>query len=142
MFSRTLDEHLKHLQSVLQRLKQAGLNLNPKKCHFITQEVEYLENIITPDGLKTNPRLVEAVVNFPIPNNVQQVRQFLGLSSFYRRFTPNFAKITQLLHSLTRKSVQFVWDSDCQTAFDHLKQKLTQTSVSHIPHSIIHTFWK
>ena len=90
VFSRTLDEHL---QSVLQRLKQAGLKLNPQKCHFITQEVEYLGHIITPDGLKTNPRLVEAVVNFPTPNNVQQVRQFLGLSSFYRRFIPNFAKI-------------------------------------------------
>ena len=121
VFSRTLDEHLQHLQSVLQRLKQAGLKLNPQKCHFITQEVEYLGHIITPEGLKTNPRLVEAVVNFPTPNSVQQVRQFLGLSSFYRRFIPNFAKIAQPLHSLTRKSVQFVWDSDCQTAFDHLK---------------------
>ena len=122
VFSRTLDEHLQHLQSVLQRLKQAGLKLNPQKCHFITQEVEYLGHIITPDGLKTNPRLVEAVVNFPTPKSVQQVRQFLGLSSFYRRFVPNFAKIAQPLHTLTRKSVQFVWDNDCQTAFDHLKQ--------------------
>ena len=133
VFSRTLDEHLQHLQSVLQRLKQAGLKLNPQKCHFITQEVEYLGHIITPDGLKTNPRLVEAVVNFPTPKSVQQVRQFLGLSSFYRRFIPNFAKIAQPLHTLTRKSVQFVWDSDCQTAFDHLKQKLTQAPILSYP---------
>ena len=74
VFSRTLDEHLQHLQSVLQRLKQAGLKLNPRKCHFITQEVEYLGHIITPDGLKTNPQLVEAVVSFPTPKSVQQVR--------------------------------------------------------------------
>ena len=133
VFSRTLDEHLQHLQSVLQRLKQAGLKLNPRKCHFITQEVEYLGHIVTPDGLKTNPRLVEAVVSFPTPKSVQQVRQFLGLSSFYRRFIPNFAKMAQPLHSLTRKGVQFVWDSDCQTAFDHLKQKLTQAPVLSYP---------
>ena len=133
VFSSTLDEHLQHLQSVVQWLKQAGLKLNPQKCHFITQEVEYLGHIITPDGLKKNPRLVEAVVNFPIPNNVQQVRQFLGLSSFYISFIPNFAKITQPLHSLTRKSVQFVWDSDLQTSFDHLKQKLIQAPVLSYP---------
>ena len=88
VFSRTLSEHLKHLQAVLERLQQAGLKLKPKKCHFIRKEVEYLGHILTPNGLKTNPRLVEAVLNFPKPKCVQQVKQFLGLSSFYRRFIP------------------------------------------------------
>ena len=133
IFSRTLEEHIQHLRAVLQRLKQAGLKLKPQKCHFIRQEVEYLGHIITPNGLKTNPRLVEAVLEFPTPKSVQQIRQFLGLSSFYRRFVPNFAKIAQPLHSLTRKNMQFVWETDCQAAFDLLKQKLTQAPVLAYP---------
>ena len=133
IFSRTSEDHLQHLHSVLKRLKEAGLKLKLQKCHFIRQEVEYLGHVITPNSLKTNSRLVEAVQKFPIPTSVQQVRQFLGLSSFYRRFIPNFAKIDQPLHSLTRKGVEFVWDGSCQTAFTALKQRLTEASVLAYP---------
>ena len=133
VFSRTLSEHLKHLQAVLERLKQAGLKLKPQKCHFIRKEVEYLGHILTPNGLKTNPRLVEAVLNFPEPKCVQQVRQFLGLSSFYRRFIPNFAKIAQPLHTLTRKGMEFSWHDTCQEAFTNLKHVLTQAPILSYP---------
>ena len=88
VFSRTLNEHLEHLRRVLERIKGAGLKLKPVKCRFICREVEYLGHLVTPHGLKTNPRLVEAVTQFPLPQNLTEVRRFLGLSSYYRRFIP------------------------------------------------------
>jgi len=86
IFSRTMQEHLNHLRQVLERLRRAGLKLKPSKCHFIRQSVEYLGHVITPQGLKANPKQVSAVRDFPVPQSVTQVRQFLGLTSYYRRF--------------------------------------------------------
>ena len=129
IFSRSLEEHLQHLRRVLERLRSANLKLKPSKCHFIRQEVEYLGHIITPDGLKPNPGRVEAVQQFPVPESVTQVRQFLGLTSYYRRFIDGFAKIASPLHSLTKKNAQFIWNSECQTAFDSLKQKLIDSPI-------------
>ena len=133
IFSRTLTEHLQHLKLVIQRLLEAGLKLQPSKCHFVRKEVVYLGHIITPEGLKPNPRLVSAVKEFPVPRDVRQVRQFLGLSSYYRRFIAQFAKIAKPLHELTRKGVEFAWSSDCQTAFDILREKLSQAPVLSYP---------
>ena len=107
VFSETLPEHLRHLRSVLNRLKAAHLMLKPKKCHFIRQEVEYLGHIITPQGLRPNPKQVSAVVEYPVPESVTQVRQFLGLTSYYRHFIGQFAKVASPLHNLTRKDVPF-----------------------------------
>ncbi len=86
VYSQTLTEHLDHLRRVLERLRQAGLKLKPSKCHFIRQSVEFLGHVITPQGLKPNPRQVQAVQEFPVPKSVTQARQFLGLTSYYRRF--------------------------------------------------------
>ena len=133
VFSRTLSEHLKHLELVIAHLQEAGLKLKPTKCPFICQEVEYLGHIITPSGLKPTSRLVAAVAEFPVPRNVREVRQFLGLSSYYRRFIPEFARIAKPLHELTRKSVQFIWDGKCQAAFATLTDKLTQAPVLAYP---------
>ncbi len=133
VFSRTISEHLRHLQLVLERLKEAGLKLKPTKCHFIREEVEYLGHIITPQGLKPNPKLVAAVQEYPAPKNIRNVRQFLGLSSYYRRFIPQFARIAQPLHMLTRKGAELHWDTDCQSAFSTLQRKLSQAPVLAYP---------
>ena len=85
IFSWTLEEHLEHLRLVLQRILSAGLKLKPTKCHFLQQEVEYLGHILTPAGLKTNPKLVKSVEEFPQPKSLKEVRQFLGLlQALYR----------------------------------------------------------
>ena len=84
VFSRTLSDHIQHLKLVIGRLQEVGLKLKPRKCHFIREEVEYLGDVITPGGLKPTPKLTVAVVEFPTPCNVWEVRQFLGLSSYYR----------------------------------------------------------
>ena len=112
VFSRTLEEHLQHLCQVIQRISNAGLKLKPTKCHFIWEEVEYLGHLITPKGLKTNPKLTSAVANFPQPRNLTELRRFLGMCSYYRRFVPGFAKIASPLQSTTRKDSPFRWTPD------------------------------
>lgn len=124
VFSRTLEEHTDYLRSVFECLVEAGLKLKPDKYHFIWREAEYLGHIFTPQGLKTNPRLVAAVHDFPVPRNVQDVRWFLGPSSYYRRFIPQFSKIAQPLHALTQKGAEFLWNDDCHSAFEALMQQL------------------
>ncbi len=130
IYSRTLEEHLSHLRLVLERIQNAGLKLKISKCAFVRQEVEYLGHILTPDGLKTNPKLAQSVEDFPIPKNVKEVRQFLGLCSYYRQFIHQFA---QPLNMLTRKNVTFAWTEDCQKSFATLKQCLTSTPVLAYP---------
>ena len=133
VFSPTLSDHLQHLQLVIERLHEVGLKLQPVKCHFIRKEVEYLGHLVTPTGLKTNPRLVEAVNGFPTPDGIKGVRQFLGLASYYRKFIPQFAKVAQPLHHLTRNQVIFSWDESCENAFKTLKQKLINSPVLAYP---------
>ena len=129
VFSQSLDEHLEHLRLVIQKIQDAGLKLKPAKCQFVREEVEYLGHVLTPSGLKTNSKLVESVVNYPRPQNSKEVKQFLGLSSYYRRFIRKFAAIAQPLTALTRNGVVFEWTEDCQAAFDSLKQSLTTAPV-------------
>ena len=129
IFSHTIEEHIDHIRKVLERLRNANLKLKPVKCHFLRQSLEYLGHIITPSGLKPNPKQLEAVQEFPVPTCVTQVRQFLGLTSYYRRFIKGFAEVASPLHSLTKKNVEFVWNRECQLAFDLLKQKLTTAPV-------------
>lgn len=133
VFSRSLEEHLEHLKTVIQRLSSVGLKLKPAKCRFVQEELEYLGHIVSRDGLRTTPRLVSAVRDFPVPRAVQDVRRFLGLASYYRRFIPGFAQIARPLHSLTCKDTRFVWSSECKQAFEVLKQKLTTSPVLAYP---------
>jgi len=93
VYSKTLEQHLDHLKAVMSKLIQTGLKLKPSKCLFVRSEVNYLGHIITPEGLKTSNQHVTAMRNFPAPKNIKEVRQFLGLSSFYRKFVPSFAKL-------------------------------------------------
>ena len=95
VFSKALEDHLKHLQLMLGRLTEVGLKLKPTKCQFIRREVVFLGHIITAQGLKTSNRHITAVTEFPTPRSVREVRQFLGLSSFYRRFVKLLAKLAQ-----------------------------------------------
>ena len=133
VFSRTLDDHLQHLCRVIQRISDAGLKFKPAKCHFIREEVEYLGHLITPHGLKTNARLVSAVAKFPQPRNLTELRRFLGMCSYYRRFVPAFSKIASPLQMLTRKDTPFQWTTDCEQSFQSLKTKLISAPVLSYP---------
>ena len=94
-YSNTLEDHL---YKVLTRLRQVNLNLQPVKCHFFRQTVEFLGYVLTSQGLLPNPNHVTAVQNFPTPGNIIELHQFLGLASHYRRFVAQFAKIASPLH--------------------------------------------
>ena len=133
VFSETLEDHLEHLRRVLSRLMEVGLKLKPSKCKLVCGEVEYLGHVITPSGLQPNSRLVSAVREFPTPQNIQDMRRFLGLASYYRKFIAGFARIAQPLHRLTRKGADFHWSEECQSAFNELKQKLVTAPVLAYP---------
>ena len=129
IFSRTLEEHLRHIGQVLDQFQAAGLKLKPSKCHFMCQRVEYLGHLITQKGLLRNTKKVSAVTDFPTPTSVTQVRQFVGLASYYRRFIEGFARIAGPLHQLTKQNAEFKWTDECQEALDTLKKKLVEAPV-------------
>ena len=133
VFSRTLDQHLQHLKTVIDKLSEVGLKLKPTKCRFAQKELEYLGHVVSRGGLKTSPRLVEAVQQFPVPKSVHDVRRFMGLSSYYRKFIRKFAKIVRPLHQLTCKNARFIWTPNCQSAFEELKEHLTTPPVLAYP---------
>ena len=133
VIGRTFQEHNDNLIKVFQRLRSAGLTLKPKKCKFAQLEVCYLGHVVSEEGVRTDPAKLQAVLEFPVPTNVKQLRSFLGLTSYYRRFIPQFAKIAGPLHALTKKSSDFMWTAVCQGAFEKLRSLLTSAPVLAYP---------
>ncbi|XP_064398966.1 uncharacterized protein LOC135345475 [Halichondria panicea] len=133
IFSQSFNDHLQHLEAVIDRVASAGLRLKPSKCKFIRQTVEYLGHVLTPMGICPNPEKVRAVQQFPRPTSVKEVRQFLGLASYYRRFVKGFADIAQPLHALTKANCRYDWTADCQTSFDSLKSRMLMSPVLAFP---------
>ena len=134
VFSTSFSDHLQRLSTVLQRLECAGLKLKLSKCHFARKEVQYLGHVVSADGVKPNPAKIEAVATYPPPTNVQELRQFLGLANYYRRFVQNYSKIAEPLHQLTRKTSKgFHWTSNYQLAFEELKHHLTNPPILAYP---------
>ena len=118
---------------MIERLTVAGLKLKPSKCHFICQKVEYLGHLITPSGIHPNPNCVKVVQEFPVPQSVRKVRQFLRVASYYHRFIHGFAKTAQPPHALTQKGAPFEWTQSCQNAFQELKSHLTESPLLAYP---------
>ena len=124
IFSKSVEEHLSHLEEVFKRLREANVKLNPKKCSFVKQKVEYLGHVVTPDGISPDPDKVRFVQDFPTPTNLKKLRTFLALANYYRRFIKGFAHIARPLNVLTKKGVKFSWTQSCDDAFDKLKRAL------------------
>ena len=133
VFSRDFDSHLCRLGQVLGRLETAGLKVKPSKCHLAQKEVAFLGHIVGADGVKTDPRKVAAVREWPTPATLTEVRSFLGLAGYYRAFVPEFATIAKPLSMLSDKGKGFRWSSDCQGAFEELKGLLTRSPVLGYP---------
>lgn len=129
IYSHDLPSHIENLEAVFQKLRDNNLKLQPDKCEFLRTEVAYLGHIIGEDGVKPNPEKVKAVTEFPIPKNAKDIKSFLGLVSYYRRFIPEFSKIAKPLTTLLKKDIPFKWENQQQLAFDHLKHKLTSAPV-------------
>lgn len=131
--SPTFEQHLKDLKEVLERLKSAGLSLKLKKCQFCLSELTFLGYRITPSGIKPDEDKIQAVTKFQAPSTVKNVRQFLGLTGYYRRFVPNYARHAEPLHVLTRKDAVFRWDDKCQESMETLKKFITSAPVLRFP---------
>ena len=125
IFSTTIEEHLKHIQIIFERLRQHGLKLKLKKCNFIQKETNYLSFVIDENGIRPDKDKVEAIRRMQNPTCVKQFRSFIGMCSYYRRFLPNFSDIASPLIALTKKRAKFKWSYACQKAFDELEKHLT-----------------
>ncbi|KAL5540688.1 hypothetical protein UlMin_043340 [Ulmus minor] len=125
IYSKTREDHEAHLELVLQRLKEHRLYAKFKKCEFWIEQVTFLGHVISKDGVSVDPSKVEAVSNWPRPTTVTEIRSFLGMAGYYRRFVEGFSRIAGPLTMLTQKNVRFTWTEDCEKSFQELKKRLT-----------------
>ena len=130
VFAITWEEHLDRIWQVFERLCHAQLKLGAEKCTFAVKEVSYLGHRVTSEGLLPDPTLLKAIRQIGTPENATEVRLFLGLAGYYRRYVKNFATITGPLHALTREDAVFYWSPECQQAFDRLKTLLTTSPIT------------
>jgi hypothetical protein len=130
---KTFEEEILNLREVFGRFRAANLKLNPKKCELFRRKVLYLGHIVTQEGISTEPSKVEAVTTWPRPTNKRDLRGFLGLCSYYRKFIKSFADIASPLHKLTEKETVFDWSEQCNEAFEELKRLLTAAPVLAYP---------
>ena len=133
IFSKTPEEHIKRLQQVFQRFREANLKINPTKCAFFQTKVQFLGRVISKNGLETDLEKVEAVQNFPVQQNQTDVKSFLGLCSYYRRYIKNFAMIARPLHKASETKFSFTWTKETQEAFESLKKHLSSTPMLAFP---------
>jgi hypothetical protein len=129
IYSSTFEEHMQHLKEVLERFRRANLKLNLDKCHFCKREISFLGHLVNEEGIKPDPTKVDKVKNFPIPTNTTELRGFIGLASYYRRFVQDFATIVEPMNRLLRKDIPFIWNEACGKAFEFLKEKLTTAPI-------------
>ena len=129
IYSPTIHDHISRLTEVFKRLRKANLKIQPDKCEFLRKEVAYLGHLITQDGVKPNPAKVECIIKFPEPKSSREIQSFLGLAGYYRRFIPNFAKISKPLTRLLKKDNTFLFDSECKSSFKDLKEALVSNPI-------------
>jgi hypothetical protein len=120
MIGRTFQEHLLRLRKVFRRFREARLKLNPDKCQLFQKEVRYLRHIVSPERINTNPEKLNALRKWPSPKNWPEIRSFLDLCTYYRRFISGFANIANPLIRLTGKMQAFHWTPEVEAAFKTL----------------------
>ena len=134
--SRTFEEHLSHLQSVLHAHLKAGLRIKPSKCDFFSNEVKYLGHLVTADGVKVIPEYINVIQEWPVPTTVSEVRAFMGKAGYYRRFVKKFAEIASPLTDLLkdkRKGDKVEFTPEAVAAFETLKEKLITAPILAFP---------
>ena len=133
IYSRTQEEHLEHLRLVLGVLREKQLYAKLSKCEFWMDEVQFLGHVISDQGIAVDPIKVEEVVKWESPKSATEIRSFVGLAGYYRRFIEGFSKIVAPLTLLTRKDQPFTWTDKCEESFQELKRRLTSAPILVIP---------
>jgi len=133
LFSTTLEQHLERLEVLLQRLLAAGLKLKPTKCYLLQRKVTFLGHVVSEDGIATDPEKTRLIRDWPVPRNLKELRSYLGLTSYYRKFVKDYSKIAVPLTDLLKKDHRYVWTEDCQQAFDQLKAAFMSPPVLALP---------
>jgi hypothetical protein len=133
IYSSSQMEHANHLREVLETLRRNKLYAKLSKCEFWLNEVVFLGHVISEKGISVDPKKIEAVLRWERPTNVTEIRSFLGLAGYYRRFIEGFSTIASPMTQLTRKEVKFEWSKECETSFQELKSRLTSAPVLALP---------
>jgi len=133
VYAETLQLHNDKLTEVFARLRFHNLKLQPDKCEFLRKEFTYLGHKLSAHGLRPDPEKISAVMKFPTPINTREIKQYLGLCSYYRKFIPNFSKIAKPLTELLKKNAPFEWNQRAEDAFVSLKEILTTEPLLQYP---------
>ena len=132
IYSKGLEDHLNHMRALLEVLRKNELYANKKKCSFAQFRVDYLGHIISREGVEVDPEKIRAIKEWPIPANVREVRGFLGLTGYYRKFVQNYGTIAASLSQLL-KIGGFKWTEEAQVAFNRLQQAMMSLPVLALP---------
>ena len=135
IFSKTPEEHIERIQAVLQKLRSAGLKLKPSKCEFFRDHISYLGHIVSKDGVETDPKKIQVILDWPVPQTVYDVRSFLGFTNYYRKFMFRYSQIAKPLNGLIsgenakKKKAPIDWQSSHQEAFNQLKRLCSEAPI-------------
>ncbi|TNV97478.1 hypothetical protein C5H24_12785, partial [Xylella fastidiosa] len=122
-------EHEGHLRVALQVLRDNQLYAKASKCEFWLEQVQFLGHVVSKDGIAVDNSKVEAVLDWKQPTSVFEIRSFLGLAGYYRRFIPEFATLAKPMTRLIQKNVKFEWNDKCEKVFQELKKRLTSAPI-------------
>ena len=133
IFSKTEEEHLQHLEEIFVRLRKFGLKMKREKCSFFKKHIQYLEHLVSEKGFELLPEKLESIRKMPAPRTAKEVKQFLGLIGYYRKFVPRFADISRSLTKLTHHNIVFELTDQCSKAFNHLRELLMEYPILRYP---------
>ena len=133
IFSRNEKEHLKYIEIIFQKLKAAGLKLKESKCDFFKREIHYLGHLISDEGIHPLPEKLDTICNMPKPGNPKEIKQFLGLCGYYRRFVPHFSDMSRSLVKLMGQEVEWNWCSKCDLSLQMMRDFLISAPILKYP---------
>ncbi|CEP16048.1 hypothetical protein [Parasitella parasitica] len=129
IYSKSPEEHTKHVRMVLQRLREAKLSLKLEKCEFDVTKVQFLGFQITPQGISMDPEKIKAISEWSAPKNVHELQVFLGFANFYRRFIKDYSKLCTPLTSLLKKNAVFAWTDATESTFNNIKKRISSDPI-------------